>query len=92
MFKLMGKKIISIKFPYLDLCIWIYVFGQIIKILVHISCKSGNFCENFIFANSVKRQTCDIKNLRLGHDLPISVINRMISRFCEDFIFTKLCI
>ena len=24
-------------------------------------CKSGNFCENFIFANSVKRDTCDQK-------------------------------
>ena len=55
-------------------------------------CKSGNFRENFIFVNSVKRHTCDIKNSRLGQDLPISVINSVISRFQEDFIFTKLCI
>ena len=53
-------------------------------------CKSGNFRENFIFANSVKRHICDAKNLRLGHDLPISVNDRVISPFREDFIFTKL--
>ena len=34
-------------------------------------CKSGNFRENFIFANSVKRHIGDAKNLRLGHDFPI---------------------
>ena len=34
-------------------------------------CKSGNFRENYIFANSVKRHTCDAKNSRLGHDLRI---------------------
>ena len=27
----------------------------------HSYCKSGNFRENFIFANSVKRHTCDVK-------------------------------
>ena len=31
-------------------------------------CKSGKFRENFIFANSVKRHICDVKNLQLGHD------------------------
>ena len=35
-------------------------------------CKSGNFREHFIFANSVKRHICDVKNLQLGHALPIS--------------------
>ena len=47
-----------------------------LKLLVHVSmdCLSGNFRENFIFANSVKRHTCDVKNLLLGHDLNISVI------------------
>ena len=49
-------------------------------------CKSGNFRKNFIFANSVKRHTCDIKNSRLRHDLPISVIVSVILRFREDFI------
>ena len=38
-----------------------------------VNCKSGNFCKNFIFANSVKRQSCGAKNTRLVHDLPISV-------------------
>ena len=57
-------------------------------------CKSVNFCENFIFANSVKRHICDVKTLQLGHDLPISVNNILISPFREgeDFIFTKLCL
>ena len=45
-----------------------------------------------IFANSVKIPTCDGKNSRLGHDLPISVNDRVISPFRADFIFTKLCI
>ena len=27
-------------------------------------CKSGNFCKNFIFVNSVKRHICDVKNFR----------------------------
>ena len=36
--------------------------------------------ENFIFANTIERHTCDVKNLRLGHDLPISVIDRAISQ------------
>ena len=53
-------------------------------------CKSGNFCKNFIFANSVKRHICDVKNSRLEHDLPISVNNRVILPFHEDSIFTKL--
>ena len=43
-------------------------------------CKSGNFPENFIFANSVKRHSCGAKISRLVHDLPISVMDRVISR------------
>ena len=50
---------------------------------------NGSFRENFIFTNSVKRHTCDSKNLRLGHDLPISVSDRLISPFHEGLIFTK---
>ena len=53
-------------------------------------CKFGNFCENFIFANSIQRHICDVKNSPLGHDLPSSVKDRMISLFCEGFIFEKL--
>ena len=48
-------------------------------------CKSGNFCENFIVGNSVKRHFCDAKNSQLGHDLHISVNNRVISAFRKDF-------
>ena len=32
------------------------------------------------------RHTCDVKILRIGHDLPISVIDRVISQCREDFI------
>ena len=47
-------------------------------------CKVGNFCENFIFANSIKRRICDVKNARLDHDLPSSVNDRMVlERICE---------
>ena len=48
------------------------------------------FCENFISGNSVKRHICDVKNSRLGHDLHISVNDRVISPFREGFIFMKL--
>ena len=53
-------------------------------------CKSGNFRENFIFANSIKRHICDVKNLRLGNDLPTSVNAKVISSFHKEFIFKKL--
>ena len=39
--------------------------------------KSGNFRDNFIFTNSVKRHICDAKISRLGHDLHISVNDRL---------------
>ena len=48
------------------------------------------FRKHFIFANSVKRHICDVKNSRLGHDQPVSVNDRLIFPFREDFIFTKL--
>ena len=41
-------------------------------------CKFGNFRENFIFANSVKRHICDVKNSRLSHDLQISVKRQIV--------------
>ena len=43
-----------------------------------------------IFAKSVKRHICDVKNSRLGRDLPTSVNDIAMSPFHEDFIFTKL--
>ena len=48
-----------------------------------IYCKCGNFRENLIFANSVKRHICDVKNSRLCHDLPTWVNDRMILPFRE---------
>ena len=53
-------------------------------------CRFGNFCENFIFANSIKRHISDVKNSRLRQDLPISIKDRVIMPFREGFIFTKL--
>ena len=43
-----------------------------------------------VFANSVKRHICYLKNSQLRHDLPISVNYGVISPFREVFIFTKL--
>ena len=54
------------------------------------NCKSRNFRENFILANSVKRHICDVKNSLLRHDLPPSINDRVISPFRDSFIFTKL--
>ena len=53
-------------------------------------CKFGNFRKNLIFANSIKRHICDVKTSRLGHDIPISVNDRVILTFREGFNFTKL--
>ena len=53
-------------------------------------CKFGNFRENFIFPNGVKRHICNVENSRNMHDLPISVNDRVILPFHESFIFTKL--
>ena len=47
-------------------------------------CESGNFRENFIFANSGKIHICDAKKLQLGHNYPISVNDRMILPFHEE--------
>ena len=52
-------------------------------------CKFENFYENFIFANSIKRHICDVKNSQPGDYLPSSVNKRMISPFRESFIFKK---
>ena len=52
-------------------------------------CKFGNFMENFIFANSVKRHICKVKHSRLWHDLPTSVNDKEFSPFWEGLIFAK---
>ena len=53
-------------------------------------CKFGNFRENYIFANSVKRHICDVQTSQLRHDLPISVNERVVLLFREGLTFTKL--
>ena len=50
-------------------------------------CKIGNFRENFIFANSIKRHICEVENSRFGHDIRISVNDTVILPFRESFIF-----
>ena len=53
-------------------------------------CNFGFFHENDLFANSVNRHICDVKNLGIVHALPKSVNARVFSSFREDFNFTKL--
>ena len=48
--------------------------------------NSKNFRDNFIFAKNVKRHVYDVKNSRLEHDLPTTVV----LPFREDFFFSKL--
>ena len=43
-----------------------------------------------MFGNRIKRHICVVKNSRLGHDIPISVKDRVILPFRECFNFTKL--
>ena len=45
---------------------------------VVIYCKFGNFRDNFLFTNSVKRHICDIKKLQLGLDFPTSVNDTVV--------------
>ena len=56
----------------------------------------GNFRENFIFTNSVKRHICHVKNSRQGHDLHTTVNDRVILPFCKgtfsrNFAYVKFC-
>ena len=53
-------------------------------------CKFGNFREKIIIANSIKRHICDVGNLRLGLDIPISAYDRVILPLPEGFNFRKL--
>ena len=54
-------------------------------------CKFRNFCENFIFANSVKRHICNVKISRLRHDLLISVNDKVVLSFCsENFLIYSI--
>ena len=61
------------------------------KLMVHVYyCRFGNFHENFIFANSIKRHISDVENSRLRQGLSLSINDRVILPFREGFIFTKL--
>ena len=62
---------------------------EFISIQRVIYCKFGNFHENFIFTNCVKRHICHVKNPRLGHDLSTPVNDRVISQGFFLFHETK---
>ena len=46
-------------------------------------CRFGNFCENFIFAKSVKSHICDVKNSQLGHDISKRQSDCAKSQICD---------
>ena len=58
-------------------------------ILDHQYCEFGNFCENFIFANSVKRHICHVKYSRLWHDLTTSVKDKRVFVISRGFYFRE---
>ena len=51
-------------------------------------CKLRNFT-SFIFEIGVKIHICNVKNLRLEHDLPSSVNRRVVLSFHERVILAK---
>ena len=66
-----------------DICIVLYKIKLMDKKIITIPVNSE------IFAKNVSRHIYDIKKSRLWHYLPIPVNNRLISPFCERFIFAK---
>ena len=62
----------------------------IFNVLCTIYCRFGNFRENFIFANNIKRHISDVEKSPLRQGLPVSINDRVILPFREGFIFTKL--
>ena len=46
-------------------------------------CRFGNFREDFIFANSIKKHISYVKKSRLRQDLHISINDRVILPFRE---------
>ena len=55
--------------------------------------RFGNFRENFIFANSIKRRISDVKNLQLRQDLPISIKDRsqgFYAKLLENKVLAKI--
>ena len=65
--------------------------NKVIESYNKITCyRFGNFRENFIFANNIKRHISDVKNLRLRQDLLISINDRVILPFRDGCVCTKL--
>ena len=62
------------------------VFSLVIVLKIYL-CKFVNFREHFIFANSIKRHICHIQISRLGHNLHISVKDRVIFAILGGFYF-----
>ena len=61
--------------------------------MVHVYTVNSDFFAIFaifLFANSIKRHLCDVRNSRLGHDIRISVNGRAILPIREGFNFRKL--
>ena len=48
-------------------------------------CKFRNIRENFIFKNSIKRHIGNVRKSQLGHDIHISVNERVILPFHKGF-------
>ena len=64
------------------------LFSRLLDVIIigcSLYCKFGNFQENLVFVNSVKRHNCNIKYSQLWHDLPILVNDRVISSLHEGF-------
>ena len=61
-----------------------------VKLLINV--RSGEYCKfgKFRKNNSIKRHICNVKICDLGHDLPVSVNDRVILPFREGLIFAKL--
>ena len=62
--------------------------------------KASSHCKSvrkFFFLNSVKRHICDVKVLRLGHDLPCISVNDIVilpfhkDLFSQNFACAKFC-
>ena len=71
------------------------VITQLVVVLdVHQQyCRFGNFRENFIFANSIKRHTSDVKNSRIRQDFSISITTVILpfreGLFLRNFAYAK---
>ena len=56
----------------------------------HLLTVNSEILARILFSNSNKRHICHAKILRLGHYLPTSVNDKVITLIPEGFIFMKL--